>query len=219
MRNSWWFGLIVAWLPGTPAADAGSDPWFDDDWESRAARVNEGQLTFLPNAPVGVHEHRNVFTILGSSLKDGWVQLEQCHRNLDAVPRSQVLFNRERTRALEITHAGNIERAWVEGHTVQLEGVARQADLCLRAESKALWPDGDGAYTLRNGPFMRRFLDGYYPMVVRLEVRYPCGLLEVAAVHPGRQDGLSVTAGDCAVDLNAAFEGRLNTEIRFLGTR
>ena len=39
----------------------------------------------------------------------------------------------------------------------------------------------NGRYYLKLGPFMRRFLDGYYPLHVQLEVCYPAFLQLVSA--------------------------------------
>ncbi len=219
VKNLWLWGPILACIPALAAGAEGDTPWYENDLESRVSRVSDGELEFLAAAPAGVHEHRNVFTIDAASLADGWVGLEQCHHNLDAVPRAQVVFSEGRIRALEVVRAGNMERAWVEGHTVQLQGVEPGAELCVRAESRALAAEGDGRFTLRNGPFMRRFLDGYYPMVVTMEVHYPCGALELTRVAPPRQEGFRVTSGECAVELSAAFQGQLETELGFRDRR
>ncbi|MDE2088983.1 MAG: alpha/beta hydrolase, partial [Gammaproteobacteria bacterium] len=72
----------------------------------------------------------------------------------------------------------------------------------------------DGSYSLRSGPFMRNFLDGYYPMRVTMRVNTR-GLLHYAGITPRPQDGFRVwqTAGE--VHCDAWFEGKLLTEIRF----
>ncbi|MGD8911541.1 MAG: hypothetical protein PVJ68_02195 [Candidatus Thiodiazotropha sp.] len=51
------------------------------------------------------------------------------------------------------------------------------AAICLQAETQSLHPTGQGGYQLRNGPYMRRFLDGYYPMLLTLQVDYPAELI------------------------------------------
>ena len=69
---------------------------------------------------------------------------------------------------------------------------------------------------MHNGPYMRRFLDGYYPMRVTVEVRYQCGRLELAGLSPPRQEGFFVNQTPCGVAFDAWFEGKLRTELRFV---
>lgn len=204
--------LLPATLPATDPDEA----WLEDDGEFRALEVNDGELRFI-DRPTGkpVHHHHNIIELSASSLEDGWVRLLQCHEHLDAVRRAQVVYNEERSRGLEVTAVENIGRAWVEGASVQLEDVGPQARLCVRAETRALIANGDGSYTLRNGPFMRRFLDGYYPMRVSMDIRFPGRQLRFAGIQPPRQEGFDVTASTQGVQIDAWFEGRLQTEVRF----
>jgi len=118
-------------------------------------------------------------------------------------------------RNLALRDQVGIGKAWIADDSVQLADIARPSRLCLSAETKAVQGDGAGGYVLRNGPYMRRFLDGYYPMRVTLQVNYPCGSLKVSAIHPRPQPGFRVTHGACTLGINALFEGRLRTEIRF----
>ena len=90
------------------------------------------------------------------------------------------------------------------------------AKLCLNARTRVLTRNEDGSYTVRNGPYMRRFLDGYYPMRVSVELRYPCGRLQLSGSSPRPQQGLTVTETACGVSLDAWFQGRLVTELRLL---
>jgi hypothetical protein len=94
---------------------------------------------------------------------------------------------------------------------VQLRDVSPGARLCLRGESRALHDLGGGHYRLRNGPFMRRFLDGYYPMRVFLEIAYPSDRIRLAAHSPDSQEGFRVSEGPGTIGLEANFEGRLVT--------
>ena len=92
--------------------------------------VNEGELTFLTQpTKTPVHHHQNHITILPDSLVSGWVILQQCHMDLDSVPRAQVVYNAERTRQLAVVSASGIDEAWVEGNTVQLQGINQAAKL------------------------------------------------------------------------------------------
>jgi hypothetical protein len=118
-------------------------------------------------------------------------------------------------RDLQVLRTENIGRAWVQGPTVQLENVNPKALLCIQTETKALSPLEGNSYFLRNGPYMRRFLDGYYPMRVSLSVHLATTKVSFAGIIPASQPGLQVIAHARDVDVEATFEGRLRTEMRF----
>lgn len=206
--------LLAAVAPGA-LADAEDDwpDWADEpDLMEQVAAVSDGELRFLPAAETdGEHAHLNRIRITEDSLDGGWVTLEQCHENIDAVPAAQILFRAGGIRDLTIASSRNIGRAWVEGHSVQLEDVGRDAVLCIRAESQALRDLGDGHYRLRNGPYMRRFLDGYYPMRVTLDIKYPSDVIQIVGQSPSTQPGFNVHNGGSDLSVDATFEGRLVT--------
>lgn len=131
------------------------------------------------------------------------------------MPRAQITFREGSVRDLRIDAASGIEAAWVEGASVQLQQVAPGARLCLSLETRALHRAGDGRFDLVNGPYMRRFLDGYYPMRVTLAVEYPAHLLDVAGVSPRPQPGMTVAEQPGRITLDALFEGELRTLIEF----
>lgn len=200
----------------TPPDDPGpDDPWMAFELEERIAAVNEGSLQFLPEAPAGAHRHLNRIEIQPESLDSGWIRLTQCHEQLDAVPAAQILFNPEGIRDLRVLSARHIGQAEVEGHSIQLRDIGKDAALCIGGESRALYALGDGRYRLRNGPYMRRFLDGYYPLRVRLEVSYPPADLAFLQHQPAAQPGFDVSLQPGRVTLEAAFEGRLHTCLDF----
>jgi hypothetical protein len=211
---------LIPWLTAVPVA-AGDrfDEWSEapaDDLATRVAAVNEGELKLLPAAAaVDAHTHLNRIRIHDASLTGGWVELEQCHRNLDAVPAAEITFRADGIRRLRITESHNIERAWVDGASVQLRAVGTDAKLCLAAESRALHALEGGLYRLRNGPYMRRFLDGYYPMRVVLDIAYPADRLRLIGQSPVAQPGLAVAIGAGTIALEATFEGRLITCLDF----
>lgn len=212
---------LAPWLflDARPAAaqESGADWGEAWDLEERVAAVNDGELRFVaPEAASGRHVHINRIHIDASSLRTGWVTLEQCHDQLDAVPAAQILFNPERIRHLRVQSAEGIGRAWVEGASVQLENVGPRARLCVNGESRALGDLGQGRYRLQNGPYMRRFLDGYYPMRVELEIRYPPELLRFVAPLPAPQPGFEVRPRAGEIEVEATFEGRLYTCMDFL---
>ncbi|MFO7581170.1 hypothetical protein [Guyparkeria sp.] len=179
----------------------------------KARNVNEGDLVFLETAPApdGPRMEKRI-ELTADSLEDGWARMMQCHYNLDAVGAAQIVYNGERTREIEVTRAVNIGEAVAEEASVQMRDVGHGAILCVRADSLAIEPraDGDG-YRVENGPFMRRFLDGYYPMQVRLEVRWPEGMLRFVESDPPVQPGYAVEADTDSVTVTAHFEGRLHS--------
>lgn len=217
MRLSYVFFMASTALPllamgFTPEEEA----WLNDDSDILTQSVSGGELNFLePKENFDGHHHQNRITIYPSSLDDGWVTLNQCHDRLDVTGRVQIVYNPHRVRDLEITEQHNIDSAWVEGPSVQLNGVQPGARLCIRSRSQALTPNDDGSYSLHNGPFMRRFLDGYYPMHVTVDIRLPEDYLSFERITPSPQHGLHLQQQDNRVRMDAWFEGQLFTEIRF----
>lgn len=196
-----------------PLSQEELEAWFNGNG---ATAVNEGDLTFLAASPAKpVHHHQNLIRITPASLRDGWVELEQCHDHLDAVPDAQITFRVGYIRNLQIVEARAITRAWVEGPSVQLKGVSPAARLCLKAQTRALRAAGSGYFELNNGPYMRKFLDGYYPMALSLRVEYPASLLKVVDIRPNQQPGFSIRENPGQVSIEALFEGVLRTMIQF----
>ena len=71
---------------------------------------------------------------------------------------------------------------------------------------------------LSNGPCMRRFLDGYYPMQVSMRVRWDMPELRFVDINPKVQPGFALTRQANEVAFDAIFEGELRTRIRFSAT-
>lgn len=199
--------------------EAELDAWFNSDefdLPSPVAHVNEGSLNFLEVAPTKpVHYHQNQLWLDSDSLTSGWVRLRQCHDNLDAVGNLQITFAPGRVEKLKIEETHNIETAWVEGHTIQVRNISRDARLCLSGRSRIVKDTGNGYFTVSNGPYMRRFLDGFYPMRVAMTVHYPDALLEVVSFMPEEQAGFKVKDEPGLLQYDAFFEGRLMTSIQF----
>ena len=194
---------------------AGSVAHADTEFPS-ASSVNEGVLHFLTAPPARPpHHHQNHIRIDAASIDTGWVHLMQCHDHLDAVPRAQITFREGYIRDLQVQTVTGIESAWAEGASVQLKGVSPGARLCLTAETRALRDRGAGFFVLQNGPYLRRFLDGYYPIRVSLRVDYPAALLGVVDVSPPAQPALAIEEHPGTVQLEALFEGTLTTLIQF----
>jgi hypothetical protein len=154
--------------------------------------------------------------ITGQSLNDGWVTMYQCHSNLDKVSASQIVYNKDRIRNINVLSSQNIGSARVEGHTVQLTDITAESKICISADKKALHYD-KGRYYLKLGPFMRRFLDGYYPMHVQVEVCYPVSM-QLVSTSP--VDALRHTSGSTSyADIDLWVVGKLEIELVFISTR
>lgn len=192
------------------------ESWFDAPPEASAADVNEGELNFLSAPPQKpVHHHHNVLTINDQTVLDGWATLRQCHSNLDKVPATQIVFREDRIRDLRILSFSGIDAAWVEGGSVQLKQVGKNAKICVGLKSKVLYKQPDGNLHIANGPFMRKFLDGYYPMHVSMEVIMKTKKLRFVDITPTIQNGFKVSIAPHLVTFDAWFEGRLTTLLRF----
>ncbi|MCG7985160.1 MAG: hypothetical protein JAY90_20730 [Candidatus Thiodiazotropha lotti] len=189
----------------------------EDFWEEPEIEVNEGVLEFLSQPPEKpVHHHRNQITITRSSLQDGWVELSQCHHHLDPVPRLEIVYHPQRIRDIRIVSSNNIGHAEVVGHKLDLSDVKRSAEICLSAQSRALHNLGEGLYQLRNGPYMRRFLDGYYPMQLSLEVRYPAERIELSGQQPLPEGGVDQESMNGLFKWSGWFTGKLSTQLDFM---
>jgi hypothetical protein len=213
--------LLVCWQAGLYAEFSKEQlDWLNSDAEHPAQVVNEGRLTFL-SVPAKKAEHHQSMQIqlTGSTIESGWATVNQCHRDLDSVPSLEVVFNRERVRKLQIIRYHNIERAEVEGHRVQVNNIMPGSEICLSAESRILSPvgevDGHQRFEMMNGPFMRRFLDGYYPITLQLEVEYPGDMLQIAAIEPEAQSGWQIRYDADRITMVGRFEGRLTTRVQF----
>jgi len=209
--NGWFAAFLL--LPSIVLAATSEEELFFKG----TADVNEGQLRFLDTLPdKPLYHFRNQVTISDSSLVDGWVGIQQCHENLDAVPSLQIVYGVGRIRNLEIVSGTSVGKSWIEANSVQLQDLQRGANICIRAESRVLQPDEFGTgYILASGPYMRRFLDGYYPMRATLTVHLDTDRLRFAGSQPEPQPGFIMRESGREISYEALFEGMLSTELRF----
>ena len=208
--------MVMVLMPVVVAETRDDDDWLAAESDADTSQVNDGQLDFLARPPrENVHHHHNRITLSASSLVDGWAGLYQCHENLDEVSSAEIVFNHDRVRKLQVISHTNIGKATVEGASVQLANIERQARLCLQAESRVVHVTDADSVRIRNGPYMRRFLDGYYPMHVSIEVRLPSAGWLYAGGTPPMQPGFRVKQSGATVEIDAWFEGELRTDLRF----
>lgn len=181
--------------------------------------INEGELRFLTEAPADLPHFQSTHVIVNEeSLKTGWLRVRQCHYHLAPVNAMQVLFRTGRVRDIRILQTENIGRAWVEGPSVQLADVGKDAMLCLESENRSLERNGpDGTYAWTGGPYLRRFLDGYFPMHVKVAIDYPADRLQVQSIEPAPLRLRAVIVPG-HVRMDALFEGRLVITVQFVPT-
>jgi len=219
------FIILLVWLAPTMVIGTSEyteeelERWFNsDNFEPpRSSRdVNEGQLVFLTSPKnKALHHHHNNMTIFPRSLQDGWVMMKQCHTNLDKVAAAQIVFAKGRVRDIRLVSFRNMGKAWVDGPTVQMADIKANARLCMQAWARALFINDDGSYSLRNGPFMRRFLDGYFPLRVSMVIDYAGTGLKPTEVSPARQKGFDIWRKKDRIGFDAVFEGKLRTKFNF----
>ena len=209
--------LLLLLCPALPPA-AQEAPTLEEleAWLNEESKEPGGpELRFLATPPAeGAPHARNALTLSTHSLEEGFVALEQCWSGLDPVPDMEVLYRYERMRGLRVSRAEGIGETRVEGQSVRMRDVGRGATLCVTAEVAILHRQADGSYRLRNGPFLRKFLDGYFPFHLTLTVAYPDDLA-LTAVTPETQPGVTIEKGPGRLTLEAWFEGELTTELRF----
>ncbi len=218
--------LLVAFLalPGPTLAMDPNDPDYDpleDDalWGETVSpdqtQTTSPELTFLLEEPDRTpHHHQNQIRITASSLEDGWADLRQCHNDVAAIRRMVIVYNEATIDELQVESTRNIESARAEGDRVDLRGVEKDAEVCVTARMKIVEHEGDGVYRLENGPFVRRFLDGYFPMRVTMAVSWGDLDLRLAETEPAAQDGFEVVASDHGFMFDTLFEGELRTLVR-----
>ena len=182
--------------------------------------INEGKLQFLdPVKFNSVMHSQNNITISRDSLGTGWVRLNQCYRQLEPFPRVQIVYKYRNIRDLKILNYHKIASAKVQGKSVQLTGVKKGASICVKARIQSLQKTASG-YQLKNGPFRRKFFDGYFPLRVSVKVTFPVELIKLIRVTPASKPGeispgLRIKKSRNQINLDATFEGVLNTRIDF----
>jgi hypothetical protein len=211
---------LIAAVGCIPLAAAGTaaESWFDqaEAEEARLRQINAGSLEFHATAPdTRIHRLYNRLDIDADSLASGYAELHQCHENLDPIRRAEVSYRYKRMQGLRLESWEGIGSAWVENNSVQMIDVTEGAKLCIRARVGVLHTREGGAYLLRSGPFHRRFLDGYFPMQVQLDIRYPAALLRFVGIDPAPQPGFALRESPDGLEVKALFSGMLSMEIEF----
>ena len=190
--------------------------WFNEDNHFSPEQVNEGELKFLTEPPKEPVLHSlNVLTISPDSIENGWVILEQCYKHLDPVTETDVVYYYKSMRGLSLISKRNIETVQIKGQTVRLSNITHNAELCIKAEVRIFNKNKNGGFSLINGPFHLKFLDGYYPYHVTFKINYPSSLLKFMVSKPKAQAGFNIKQSEDMIFIDSHFEGILNIELLF----
>lgn len=214
------FFLLPAFVNAEPPADKNiseAEKWFYQDDEISTDDINEGQLSFIlkpPDKPV-LHSS-NTLHINQISIDRGWVSLKQCYKNLDPVPVSEIVYQYKAIRKFRIISKRNINIAYIKGQSIQLRNVVKNAELCIAAEVNIFRKGKNNTFKLINGPFHRKFLDGFYPYHVSLNITYPDSHLKLIKTTPQAQPGFNIKRSANNIHIDSHFEGILMTELIFL---
>lgn len=183
----------------------------------RLRRVNTGAVQFLNEPPAAEALHTDMtLSIDAQHLSQGWVEMRQCQRGLDALASSEIIYRYADMRDLRVTSVHGIDAARVEGQSIQLSGVRPGAEICAAAQVRILRELGQGRYGLVSGPFHRRFFDGYFPMRLTLNVHYPAERLRWHLVKPAAQPGFTVSEATGLLAIDTHFTGILTIELEFV---
>lgn len=194
------------------------ETWFNNDkldMPEEAAVQDEVLRFILKTKKKNIPLTEKTYRINADSLKTGWVIIEQCYHNLDPVSQLEVLYEYQEMRKLEVTHQHLVEKLWIEGQSVQMENLSKGAAVCTKAEVKILRHADTQKYLLLAGPFKRKFLDGYYPMQVKLNIHYPAKQLAFDEMFPAPAPGFNVSKTNDSISISSIFTGKLYLALSF----
>lgn len=189
--------------------------WPEDELDI-IEQVNEGPLNFLTEAPAKPILHAiNTFTITPKSIETGWVQLQQCYEHLDQVSNTVIVYQYKFMRDLKLVSKRNIDTVTFQGQSAELTNIGQDAELCISAQVRNFYQNPDQSFSLINGPYHRRFLDGYYPYRLTFRVIFADTGLQAVRTQPQAQTGFNIHQQQDNVLIETLFEGMLTIEVNF----
>ncbi len=180
-------GLIVVFnmmsLPITTTAATENDlsdlspqerAFLEDDSFFKTLDVQDSPLKWVePNKTQGKYWLQNDITIDHDSLSTGFVDFTQCHNNLDAIHAIEIVYNAKTTENLTVLSSKGIGSTVTKAASIALRNVQKDAKICISGKTKTLTFDQKQQHwQLARGPYMRKFLDGYYPMHVQETIQW-----------------------------------------------
>ncbi len=206
--------LLALFSISPAAAQSADDDWPDDS--AAAIAVNEGELVFIDSTG---HENTlfadTLLELDAASADSGWVRMSQCYRNLDTIAKTEITYAYREISGLRVTASENIGDIDVAAQSLLLTDVESGASVCVAARVRILRALPGGGFVLENGPYHRRFFDGYYPYHVRLALSFAESGLQLRHIEPPAQPGFSVATTDGRVEIETWFEGILKISVEF----
>lgn len=191
------------------------EKWFNED-NILPVQVDEGELLFLSEATEKPVLHsRSELTIDQHSINSGWTTISQCYRYLDPVARTEIVYQYQSIKNFHILSKQNIQSAKIKKNSIVLENVLLNAQLCIRADVQIFNRQSNNTFSLKSGPYHRKFLDGYFPYHVTLIIHYPEKKLKIITTNPPKQPGFQVKSEVNKVIFDSVFSGKLNIEAIF----
>ena len=184
------------------------EAWFNED-EHLPIQVDEGELILLPKTDNKTLHSISEITITPESIKTGWVKIDQCYKHLDPINLTEIVYQYQFIKNFHVTAAENIQSAKINKNHIELENITQHSLLCIEADVKILNKNSDNTYSIKNGPYHRRFLDGYFPFHVTLIIHYPESLLKIKRTSPSNAVGLSLNKERNKIIYDNVFAGQL----------
>ena len=192
------------------------EQWITEDDAPTPVQVDENEIEFLPEPPAKPVLHTvNKLIVNQNSIDNGWVKLTQCYKHLDPVAKTDVVYRYKFMRALDIISKRHIGKATVQGQSIALVDVGNNAELCVKAEVRIFYHHQNGTFSLIDGPYHRKYLDGYFPYHVTLSIQYPESKLMLINTIPAEQPGFDLDRGKNRLTIDTHFAGTLMTKIIF----
>ena len=209
--------LLTLYLSPAYSFTAEEEKWLNSEDDIDTSHINEGKLEFLKASEnQNVLHSINNLTIKKSSIDDGWVNLQQCYQHLDAIKSTAISYKYRFMKNLKLISYRNIDNVTIHDQSIELTNIKNNSEICIEAEVRIFYQNPDLSFSLINGPFHRRFLDGFYPYHVTLDITYPDDSLSFTKSTPKQSSLFSIERKKGKLLINTYFEGMLNTEIRFL---
>lgn len=182
--------------PRTNDLSAEEKAWLEDDSSAEARQVSEGELRWVtPDKTHNQYRLENTLTLNAESLKTGWITFSQCHYQLDPRIAIDIVYGVSRTQNLTVTssqHIGSIEIA--QDH-ISLKNIEQNAQICVTGKTKVLTQLGPTQFRMVRGPYIRKFLDGFYPMQVTETIRW---------------NGLALTLNDLKTQADLGYDFKVS---------
>jgi hypothetical protein len=185
----------------------------EDDFPTR---FQNKQVKWLSPEDVPQNDYYlvNHLILTPDSLAHGWVTFEQCHHQLDALAKIDIVYNSQTTRGLTITRESGIASAKAGTAQVTLSGIEKDAEICIEGQSRTLRKASEG-WVLERGPYMRKFFNGYYPMHLKETLNWSQTDLTLSRPASGHSLGRHFEQTDQNLTAKYWFEGELRPVYQF----